>query len=647
MAEASNNVNVDNGLVESDEDLTKKPLSNEDIMPTPLSERSWGIWDISALWIGMCITLPMYYVVSGMIAKGMNWQQAMVAVILGNLLIFIPLWLNGHAGTKYGIPFPVLIRSSFGIHGAHIPAIFRGLVACGWFGVQSWMGGLAIHVAMVKLEALVDTEYLWPDKLNFPLFSPTAGKFLGFLIFWGICVWIVWRGIESIRWLERYGAPFLILCFVFMFGWAWYEGGGFVKVLTEGMERIGAAGGLSGQQFWAVFIPALMSMVGYWATLSLNIPDFTRYAGSQSKQGWGQFIGLNGTMGPFGFVIAFITAGAFLIFMPQFTQTKLTSALNQHPELQQSVLNKTDLSKSQLKEIIKSRSEKDVTKLAKKATGLVMADVMDQHEQKVDQNFNRESFLAKSYEKQNSQYQSFLSNLPDKTKKSIGKSFVLPYIEAKKKAKGLWDPYTLLGIFEQPIVVFVIMVAFAVATLTTNMAANVVAPANSFSNLMPQTISFRAGGIITGIIGLLTFPWVLLSDPGWYLDLWLGGAASLLAPIGGIMIGDYFAYRKTRLKLNDLYEKAGSYKFHGGFNLAGIFTLIVSIGFLLPGWILLFNGYSGPFDSALSGQPIKRFFSWIYLANWIFGFVFSLICYWILAKVVYGQPDLPELDSAE
>lgn len=607
---ADQSINVEDGLVETNKDLSRSPLANEDIMPTSIERRFWGIWDISALWISMCITIALYYVISGMVAQGLNLTQVLTAVFLGTFLIFIPLVLNGHAGTKYGIPFPVMVRSSFGINGAHIPAVFRGLVACGWFGVQCWIGGLAIHVAMQNVEKLTGWDWIWPSAdapwmvLNL-VFAPGAGEFLGFLIFWGVCVWIVWNGIESIRWLEVLGAPFLIVCFLALFVWAWVQGGGFMHVLTEGMQEIGASEGLSGKEFWFVFVPALMGVIGYWATLSLNIPDFTRYSESQSSQATGQFIGLNFTMGPFAFVIAFITAGAFLIYMPKFAHQNIEDVVLKSAELQQALEIDGSLEGTALEEAVSKKLE------------------------------------GKNHEE--------LLNIAESA--GVGEPVQEAIEKARDRARGLWDPMTLLSTFEIPWIVILVMVAFAIATLTTNMAANVVAPANSFSNLLPQTISFRAGGVITGIIGLLTFPWVLLSNPGFYIDLWLGGAASLLAPIGGIMIGDYFLYRKTKLQLNKLYKRGSRYHFENGYNSAGIITFIVSILLLLPGWLLRFFvelEWTGMVESAdpfaLWGQGsyMLSLASWVYLINWIFGFTFSLLCYWALAKFFYGEAEEPD-----
>jgi cytosine/uracil/thiamine/allantoin permease len=657
---------TNSNLVELDGSADDYPLANSDIFPTRIKDRTWGAWDIAALWIGMSIVVTTYAMASGMVAQGLNWWQALSAVILGNLLIFFPLALNGHAGTKYGVPFPVLVRSSFGIHGAHIPAIFRGLVACGWFGIQSWIGGRAIHVAMGKVRSLTDLP-LWPQVTpTSTIWGQQYGEWIGFFIFWGVCMWIVWRGIESIRVLEDYGAPFLICAFGGLFLWAWWASGGFFRVLSDGMEQIGAAGGLpvSSWSFWKVFIPSLMAMIGYWATLSLNIPDFTRYVRSQKDQVTGQFCGLNLTMGPFAFLGAFVTAGAFLIFLPQFAGTNLQNFLLENPKYA-SVIGVEQVTKENLNNTTTNWNDDERINQAKRVSAALARDLLDSvSEQRllktadklgINANTKREILRTlsidetiKLYDATVSAIQSELTSLEENNRtgtetyrdlervNSTLTDHSLPFLQAKDKALGLWQPTALLNAFNQPIVVIVVMFALAVATLTTNMAANVVAPANSFSNLAPDAISFRAGGLITGILGILTCPWILYANPNYYLNLWLVGIAGLLAPIGGIMIGDYFVRRRTKLNLEELFKQDGVYRFHGGFNLAGVLTMVISIVFLLPGWIMKFFGYTGPFDASLSMW--MKPFAWIYLTNWIFGFLVSLGLYYFLANLIYGQP---------
>jgi len=253
-------------------------LTNEDLAPVPSEKRTWTAWNIAALWIGMAVCIPTYMLAAGMVQQGMNWWQATLTVMAGNLIVLIPMLLNGHAGTKLGVPFPVLVRASFGITGAHVPAIARSLVACGWFGIQCWIGGAAIYAILGVLGAFdpaADTNVL-------PVLGITALQFLSFLAFWMVHVVIVIRGVESIKVLESWAAPFLIASGIALLLWA------INSVDDVGQLFTSTTHFAEGSSFWKVFFPQLTAMVGFWATLSLNIPDFTRYCSSQREQAIGQ-----------------------------------------------------------------------------------------------------------------------------------------------------------------------------------------------------------------------------------------------------------------------------------------------------------------------------------------------------------------------
>jgi len=380
-------------LVEADvARISDSPLINQDIAPTKISQRTWTTYNIAALWIGMCVCIPTYMLASGLIAGGMNWWQALLTITLGNIIVLVPMVLNAHAGTKYGIPFPVLARASFGTLGSNIPALLRALVACGWFGIQTWIGGQAIN-SMLGL--------LIPAWGSFSL-----GSAISFLLFWGMNVYFIVRGTESIRWLESVAAPFLILVGVGLFAWAYVQVGGFGPILSQ-PSKFQTAG-----EFWAFFIPSLTGMVGFWATLSLNIPDFSRYAKSQRAQILGQAFGLPPTMALYSFIGVAVTSATVVIF-----------------------------------------------------------------------------------------------------------------------GEAIWDPVVLLSKFENPIVVLLSLVSLVVATLTTNIAANVVSPANDFANLFPKHISFVRGGLITAVLGIVMMPWKLLADYGTYIFGWLVGYSGFLGPI--------------------------------------------------------------------------------------------------------------------
>jgi NCS1 family nucleobase:cation symporter-1 len=454
--------------------LRESPLCNEDIAPTSIAQRTWTTYNIAALWIGMSVCIPTYMLASGLIAGGMNWWQAICTILLGNVIVLVPMILNAHAGTKYGIPFPVLARASFGTLGSNIPALMRAVVACGWFGIQTWIGGQAINAMLVVL---------------IPSWSAfAAGPWISFAIFWGMNVYFIIKGTESIRWLESLAAPFLIIVGLGLLGWAYVRGGGWGPILSQ-PSKFQSVG-----EFWKVFVPSLTGMVGFWATLSLNIPDFSRYAKSQRAQMMGQALGLPTTMTLYSFIGVAVTSATIIIF-----------------------------------------------------------------------------------------------------------------------GEAIWDPVALLAKFDNPAVIILSMISLLVATLTTNIAANVVSPANDLANLMPKKISFRTGGLITACIGVLMMPWKLLSDYGTYIFGWLIGYSSFLGPIAGVLIADYFFIRRRTLNLKDLYVRGGEYEFSGGFNLRAIVALACGIAVALAG--------------AFVGE-----LRWLYDYAWFVGFAVAFTVYAVIMK---------------
>ena len=278
-------------------------LWNPDLAPSSPERRTWTTWNIAALWIGMAICIPTYTLASSLVDQGWTWQAAVGAVVLGNLVVLVPIVLNSHAGTRYGIPFPVLVRSSFGVVGANVPAMLRAVVACGWFGIQTWIGGWAIY----KL-----TETAWPGIATLPQLLPgfagiNTGEFLCFMIFWAMNVWIVLRGMESIRFLETWGSPFLLLIGAALFVWALVKAGGLGPMLEN-------PAGTTARGFSGVLGAGLTSAVAFWGTMALSIPDFSRFARSQKDQIRGQAIGLPGTMALFAFIGAAVTNATVVIF---------------------------------------------------------------------------------------------------------------------------------------------------------------------------------------------------------------------------------------------------------------------------------------------------------------------------------------------
>jgi nucleobase:cation symporter-1, NCS1 family len=293
---------VQTDFVELNEDVSASPLWNHDLAPTTIKSRTWSTWNIAALWIGMSVVITTYTLAGGFIEAGMNWWQAMLTILLGNTIVLIPMVLNAHAGTKYGVSFPVLCRASFGTKGANIPAILRAIVACGWFGIQTWIGGQAIDALLTAI---------WSGWANFDasILGNPLHLWISFLTFWLIQVFIIIKGIEGIKYLETWSAPLLLGGGLILLIWASWKAGG-LGVILENSTALQK----QSNSFWTIFPGALTASVGYWATLSLNIPDFTRYAKSQKSQMLGQALGLPLTMTAFAFIGVAVTSATLIIF---------------------------------------------------------------------------------------------------------------------------------------------------------------------------------------------------------------------------------------------------------------------------------------------------------------------------------------------
>jgi len=487
--EVDNNKNTTTVPVGYDADLW-----NPDLAPTTQANRTWNWLHFSALWIAMVVCVPTYMLAAGLVSEGMAWWQAIITVLLGNLIVLVPMIMIGHAGTKYGVPFPVLLRSAFGTKGAKIPALARGLVACGWFGIQTWVGGSAIYVILnsVSNNAFVGSPL--------PFLAIDLAQTLCFLGFWALHLVFIRFGTESIRWLESYAAPFLILMGLALLYWAYNKAGGFGAMLsTPSQFGVGAA---KEGQFATTFIAGLTAMVGFWATMALNIPDFTRFAKSQKDQMIGQAVGLPIPMALFAFIGVAVTSATVTIY-----------------------------------------------------------------------------------------------------------------------GEAIWDPVQLAGRMGGYGIIFA-LAALALATLTTNLAANVVAPAYGFSNLSPSKISFKLGGYITAGIGVAIFPWKLLETAGGYLFTWLIGYSALLGPIAGILIADYLLLRKGKINVDDLFRHKGEYGANNGWNYAGLTALVVGILPNLPGFL----------SAAGIVGSVPEIFNTLYNYAWFVGLFVAGALYLLLAK---------------
>jgi nucleobase:cation symporter-1, NCS1 family len=465
------------GLAEGAAPATHDPgLYNADLAPIPLARRTWSTYNYAALWVAMSVCIPTYMLASGLIAGGMSWWQAIGTILLGNLIVLIPMLLNAHAGAKYGIPFPVFVRASFGVKGANIPAVLRALVACGWFGIQTWIGGQAIYSML---------QILWPASAGMP-----GGIWVCFFVFWLVNMAVIWRGIETIRFLQSVSAPLMLGVGLLLLFWITAKAGGLGPVLSA-PGKFHSAGA-----FLKFFIPSLTGMVGFWATVALNIPDFTRYAKSQRAQAVGQALGLPTAMTLYSFIGVAVTSASVVLF-----------------------------------------------------------------------------------------------------------------------GEAIWDPVALLGRFHQPLVASIALVALLIATLNTNVAANVVSPSNDFSNLNPRLISFRTGGLITGVIGIMMMPWRLMGDFSAYIFGWLVGYSGLLGPVAGVMIADYFIVRRENLIVDDLYRRGGAYEYSGGFNYRAIASLALGVSVALIGLAV----------------PALR---WLYDYAWFVGFFTAGAVYAGLMRVI-------------
>jgi NCS1 family nucleobase:cation symporter-1 len=444
-------------------------LFSHDLAPVPVAKRNWSTYNYAALWISMAHCIPTYMLSSGLIGAGMNWWQALITILLGNTIVLVPILLNSHPGTKYGIPFPVFARASYGTIGSNLPAIMRALVACGWFGIQAWIGGQALHVFFHSIFPG------WPTLLGGAIGGHTPTEWLSFLLFWGMNIYIIYRGMDLLRMVENWAAPFVLVMTALLLAWAVWRAGGFGHLLAHGGTLNSWAA------FRPVFIPSLTAMIGFWATLSLNMPDFTRFGRSQREQAIGQTVALPTTMTVFAAMGVMITSAATLIYP---------------------------------------------------------------HE---------------------------------------------PMTE-------LWDPVKLVGHFTQPLIVAISMFTVVVATLSVNIAANVVSPANDFANALPKLISFRTGGLITGIVGILMQPWRLLADPSGYIFAWLLGYSGGLGSIAGVLIADYWLVRDKELRLADLYREHGAYTYKGGWNWRAVVATLAGCFFA---WIgLVVKSMHGLYDYA-------------------------------------------------
>ncbi|MFE9369468.1 NCS1 family nucleobase:cation symporter-1 [Streptomyces sp. NPDC006711] len=417
-------------------------FTNADLRPVPREARVWSTYNFAALWVGMAHNIPSWTLASGLVALGMDWKQAVFTIAVANVTVLVPMLLTGHAGPKYGIPFPVLARASFGLRGANLPAMIRAAVACCWFGIQTWIGGQGVFVLLGKVFGG------WTHA------AETGGQpwtlWLCFAVFWALELAIIHRGMETLRRFENWAAPFVLIGALVLLAWIAHKAGGFGPLLDQ-PARYGW-----GPHFWRVFFPSLMGMIGFWATLSLNIPDFTRFGRGQRAQVWGQTLGLPTTMTAFALLSVLVTSGSQAVY-----------------------------------------------------------------------------------------------------------------------GAPIWNPVDLVAKTDNVFGLLFALVTVLVATISVNIAANVVSPAYDLANLAPRTITFRRGALVTGVVGVLVLPWKLTSTPQLYIFTWLGVVGGLLGTVAGILIADYWVVRRTILDVADLYRPGGRYWYRAGWNWRAVAAFAV------------------------------------------------------------------------
>ncbi len=474
--------------------ISSSEYANAELAPVPVAKRIWSTYNYIALWNGMAHCIPSYTLASGLIALGMSWLQAFLTITIANVLVLIPMLLNSHAGTKYGIPFPVFARAFYGVRGANLAALLRAFVACGWFGIQTWIGGQGVYTIIGRLAGKG-----WTNASGFGGYAWTL--WLSFGLFWLAQMVLIYFGIDALRRFENWAAPLVMAAFTALLIWILVKADGIGPILHQ-------SGSLGwGGKFWPVFWPSLMAMIAFWSTLSLNMPDFTRFSKGQKQQLWGQVIGLPITMSYIALVSVIVASGTVVIY---------------HQEVS--------------------------------------------------------------------------------------------------------DPVALTTKFSNSTVVVIGLLMVVLATMSTNVAANTVSPSYDFSNAAPKLISFRMGGLITGVLGVVIFPWKLYSNPHIYIFTWLGFYGGVLGSIAGVLIAGYWVQNRTKLDLTALYQEKGRYWYRAGWNWRAVIATCLG-GLLAVGGAYTATGTSGPFPA----NGLIPVFKGLYNYSWVVGFAVGFAVYLLLS----------------
>ena len=589
---------MSNENVDMNGDISSSPLYSKDLAPVPMEKRTWNVWSLAALWVGMAVCIPTYMLASNIILQGISWLDALLIIGLANIIITIPMVLSGHAGVKYGIPFPVLGRSSFGHNGIHIPAIIRGLIAAVWFGIQTWIGGISIYSLWCVFtgQAIITSGF-------------TEGQFVGFFIFWLINVYFIWKGTESIKWLEIFAAPILIIMGILLIVWGSSKVGGFEKVLDQGIQLENPSLVLTTNQekpgFLELHIQPIKGVDGAVKAREYQT-QIEYFEVFEAKNEQTQIVNTS------DWISLEEDLTKVLINNIEGADNEMIKAKNMNLYVQLRSHNGEEIVYSSKKQVLftPASNEGDTGSIW---PFLVMLTAMVGFWATMSISIADITRYSKT---QKEQVAGQFIGLPGTM---ILYSFVGIFVTCASvaafddvliRADAPWDPAALLAKFKEPAVVIISQIFLIIATLSTNIAANVIAPANAFANAMPRKISFRTGGIITAVIGILICPWWIIN----HIVPFLLFVSSLLGPVVAILICDYFIIRKTELKVVELFKTNGEYSFGGsGFNKRAMIAFLAGV----------FAAGIGKFVPSLS---------FLYDLSWFSGFIVSFFLYWVMMK---------------
>jgi NCS1 family nucleobase:cation symporter-1 len=504
-----------NGLFEltpqAASELSNSQYYNSDLAPTTVNERTWNAFSICNLWVGMSICVPSLALASSLVALGISPMLAVINVILGNLIVLIPIQLNSKIGTKYGIPFPIFSRMTFGNKGTHLPTFSRSIIACGWTAVQSWVGGGAIAALIgVAIPMFADQNATVALPGNDHV---VIGQMIGFFIFILLVFLVAYNGMEKVRWVQNVGGPILIIVILGLLLWSLNaistSGHSLADVFAVGNDPvlIEQNGG-----FAFVYMAGLTGNIAFWSTMALNIPDFSRFAKSQKSQFMGQLVGMPIPMALCAFV------------------------------------------------------------------GALFAQA---------------------------------------TKYTVG--------------EALFDPTSVFYYVDSKALVVVCAIGVIMATITTCVAANVVAPANGFSNISPKKISYKKGVIISCLIAtFVTQPWWIYGSGASYIFTWLNNYGTIIAPVAAILIADYFICKKQLVDVAGLYQgEGGRYWYDGGWNKNAMIAWGVS--FIIP----LVGNTALKYHAGSGLKP--NFLQFLAANGYIVSFVIGIVVYVALMKSAAGK----------